>query len=182
MPVAHPPPELVETPRLRLRKVRLSDAPAMFATFESDPRVTRFLVMPTQATIGDAERHAVERVAEWNDDRRWTYAITLTAAGDDQAVGRIALKNNPEGVSVGYALAYRLFGRGIASEAVQALCPIGHALSDYFFARVDAENAASIRVLEKCGFEQQELRPQSLVMPNIGPEPRDCFIYVKPQP
>lgn len=171
-------PELVETKRLFLRKLRSADARPMFEEYASDPRVTRFLVAPTQTSLADADQFIAARLAEWDAGARYTYTIALKEA-EERAVGRIALKVTPEGVSIGYALAYRLFGRGLATEALHAMCPQARALDAEVFARVDPENTASIRVLEKCGFRRTELRRRSVVLPNIGPEPRDCLIYVR---
>lgn len=169
-------PELVETKRLFLRKLHAADAPSMFEEYASDPRVTRFLVAPTQTSLADAAQFIAARLAEWDAGTRYTYTIALKEA-EEHAVGRIALKITPEGVSIGYALAYRLFGRGLATEALHAMCPQARPLDARVFARVDPENTASIRVLEKCGFHQTELRRRSVVLPNIGPEPRDCLVY-----
>ncbi len=172
------PPQRVETERLILRKLCSADAPSMFEEYGGDSRVTRFLVAPTQTSPADAEHFIAARLAEWDANMRWTYTITEKNA-DDRAVGRIALRATQEGVSIGYALAYRLHGRGLATEALGAACPLAHAMAPTVFARVDSENLASIRVLEKCGFVWSELRPRSNVLPNIGPEARDCAIYVR---
>ena len=174
--MSHPVPQQIETKRLYLRKLRVADAPSMFEEYASDPRVTHFLVAPTQRSRADADRFIVERLGDWEAGTRWTYTIALKDA-EDRAVGRIALKATPEGVSIGYALAHRLSGQGLATEAVRALCPQAHAMNARVFARVDPENIASIRVLEKCGFRRTNLRPRSIVLPNIGPELRDCAIY-----
>ena len=173
-------PQLIETPRLYLRKLRAADARSMFEEFSGDPRVTRFLVAPTHRSPADAEQFIAARLVEWDASERWTYTIAMRDA-QDRAVGRIALKSTPEGTSIGYALAYGLFGRGLGTEAARAMCPLARAMSGRVYARVDPENAASIRVLEKCGFRWKELRPRSIVLPNIGPEPRDCAIYAMPE-
>lgn len=150
----------------------------MFEEYAGDPRVTRYLVAPTQKSLADAEHFIAARLAEWDERARFTYTIALKDA-EDRAVGRIALKATSEGVSIGYALAYRLFGRGLATEALNRVIEPARALDARVFARVDPENAASIRVLEKCDFRRTELRARSVVLPNIGPEPRDCLIYVR---
>ncbi|MBP6013101.1 MAG: GNAT family N-acetyltransferase [Alphaproteobacteria bacterium] len=172
------PPQHVETERLIPRKLRASDAPSMLEEYAGDPRVTRFLIAPTQTSLADAERFIAARLAERDASARWTYTITERNA-DERAVGRIALKTTQEGVSIGYALAYRLHGRGLATEALEAAYPLAHAMNTTVFARVDPENTASIRVLEKCGFCWSELRRRSIVLPNIGPEARDCAIYIR---
>ena len=55
---------------------------------------------------------------------------------------------------IGYGILEEHRGQGYATEAVQAACQraFGHAEVKLLEAETDAENAASQRVLEKCGF------------------------------
>lgn len=58
---------------------------------------------------------------------------------------------------IGYWLAEALWGRGIMSAAVEAVSR--HAFARLGFARLEARvfawNPASMRVLEKCGYERE---------------------------
>ena len=45
------------------------------------------------------------------------------------------------------------------------------------WATCDVDNLASARVLEKAGFEREGRLHNWIVHPNIGPEPRDCYVY-----
>lgn len=60
----------------------------------------------------------------------------------------------PDSVEIGYSIAPSHAGRGIASEAVRAMCE--HVFRTYrvktIRARVGLENPASLRILEKAGF------------------------------
>ena len=75
-------------------------------------------------------------------------------AGDD--VGALGVKGggDPAGPEIGYGFDEAAWGRGLATEAVRALC--AHLLEDGGVEHVGAEtavwNRASERVLEKSGF------------------------------
>ena len=96
----------------------------------------------------EAER-AEGRVQRWIFDR-----------GDDEVYGSITLSGIELGVflnaRMGYWVDVALVGRGLATAAVNAVCD--HARERWNIHRVEAgtnvENAASQRVLAKCGFEE----------------------------
>lgn len=73
---------------------------------------------------------------------------------DGQYAGYVQLVPTEDGWEIGYHTVKTLAGRGYATEAVRAFLPF--MMDRINLAQVagicDAENAASIRVLEKCGF------------------------------
>lgn len=78
----------------------------------------------------------------------------LTHSGE--YAGYVQLVPIDGGWEIGYHTVKALSGRGYATEAVQAFLPVMMArLGLTGVAGVcDAENAASVRVLEKCGFQR----------------------------
>lgn len=61
---------------------------------------------------------------------------------------------DPEDVSISYAVHPWARGRGVAVEAVRLLCDVirTNQIGTRVAIRVEPENAASVRVAEKCGF------------------------------
>ena len=47
------------------------------------------------------------------------------------------------------------------------------------WATCDTENSASARVLEKLGFEREQILLKAIVRPQISPEPRDAYLYAR---
>ncbi len=96
---------------------------------------------------------------EARDDQGYAYSIFRTA--DDRLVGGITLSNLQRGVTqsatMGYWLGLPYAGKGLMSDAVCALIPFGfdvlrlHRLE----AATQPRNTASMRVLERCGFERE---------------------------
>ncbi len=88
---------------------------------------------------------------------------------------------HPDGgeAELGFALGRRFWGRGVMTVAVLAVVTwsLGPAELRRVWAACDVENAASARVLEKAGLACEGRRPRFAVHPNLGPEPRDCWLY-----
>lgn len=88
-------------------------------------------------------------------------ATSFTIAVDGAAVGAIGLELQSDihrrSAEVGYWLGRAHWGRGIATEAVRALCAWAFREFDLcrLFAGVIQWNVASMRVLEKAGFERE---------------------------
>ena len=74
---------------------------------------------------------------------------------DGQNIGYVQLVNIPGGWEIGYHIAKKYAGNGYATEAVQAFLPYITAEKnlEQVFGICLEENAASLRVMEKCGFE-----------------------------
>jgi ribosomal-protein-alanine N-acetyltransferase len=82
-------------------------------------------------------------------------AFYVLVDDDETAVGRFNLYDFSDGAAeVGYRVAQRVSGRGVATTALRDLCRI--ARKDFGMwtlkAMTSDENVASQRVLEKCGF------------------------------
>jgi ribosomal-protein-alanine N-acetyltransferase len=145
-----------DSARITLQPVTLSDASAI----GSDDRLGR-LWAPDFPTDGDVRvASLVERglIAPVTSSWPWgPYVVVETLRG--WAIGGIGFKGGPDtdgDVEIGYGICRSQQRRGIASEAVRAMCGIAQrhgALS--VVAEADFENAASQRVLEKCGFRRE---------------------------
>jgi ribosomal-protein-alanine N-acetyltransferase len=84
------------------------------------------------------------------------YAIWMIEKTDGTPVGDLCFKGlREDGITeIGYGILEEHRGQGYATEAVQAACQwaFGHAEVKLLEAETDAGNAASQRVLQKCGF------------------------------
>ena len=143
--------------RVLLRPLRTSDVEAIFTIF-SNPKVMRYWSTPplpdrnaaemlTQEIIRDVELGAMMKwgVTRLSDD---TVIATVTLFHVDLEQGRAEL---------GYAMAQESWGQGYMAEALRSLV-------DYTFntlnlrrleADVDPRNGASIRTLERLGFQRE---------------------------
>ena len=172
------PPKMIETPRLNLRHPLLSDAADIFE-YARDPEVTRYMDWPTHTSPDGAVEFltsALERLASGTE---LTWIVTVKP--DDRAIGAISCRMHGHAVDFGYALNRRYWGRGFATEAAHAIVDWVSRLEHVYrvWATCDVENVASARVLEKTGLTREGLLRSWSIKPNIGPQPRDAYVYAK---
>ena len=147
---------MIESPRLRLRRLRLSDAPELIA-LDSDPEVMRWVGSPPVCTSPAETAERVRQRLETDHGPLGFWAVERRADGG--FCGLCALLLMPAGADV--ELAYRLtrscWGQGLATEAAAAV--VDHAFRALALPRLVAvtypENTASQRVLEKVGFARR---------------------------
>jgi len=86
----------------------------------------------------------------WAMVRADTAVIVRTVLADGVVAGHAAVFGPPSGREVTYVIARRFWGHGVATAALAQLIDLEPARPLY--ADAAADNAGSIRVLEKCGF------------------------------
>jgi len=110
--------------------------------------------IPHPYPAGSAERF-IFAAREGNASGR-DMTLVLTPLRDMREVlGAVSLEGRAQGrLTLGYALAPEAWGKGLASEAVEAIIDSGFSLTDAVevIASSHVDNPASRRVLEKAGF------------------------------
>jgi len=145
----------LETARLWLRWPRAADAPAIHR-YCSRWEVAEFTArIPHPYPPGTAERF-IYAAREGNASGRDLTLVMTPIRDKREAIGAVSLEGRGlDRLTLGYALAPETWGKGLASEAVEAMVEAAFSLTDAV--ELDAssrvENAASRRVLEKAGFQ-----------------------------
>ncbi|HEX5217869.1 MAG TPA: GNAT family N-acetyltransferase [Vicinamibacterales bacterium] len=160
--------ELIETPRLRLRRPRLADAAAIFARYASDPEVVKYVGFPCHLRLADTEAFIRYCDAEWA--RVPAGPLLAWSRADGRLLGGTGLALESGGVvSTGYVLAKDAWGHGYATESLRAMIDLAKSLSvPRLIARVHPEHRPSARVLEKCGFTLDS-DVEATYFPNLSP-------------
>ena len=144
----------LETKRLWLRWPRVADAVAI-ARYSGRWEVAKMTArIPHPYPAGEAERF-IFTAREANALGRDLILVIAPIRGKREPVGMISLESRLQGrLTVGYALAPEVWGKGYATEAVSAAIEAGFTLTNAIemLASAHVENAASRRVLDKCGF------------------------------
>ena len=145
---------LLETKRLWLRWPRAADAKAV-ERYSSRWEVARMTSrIPHPYPPGEAERF-IFTAREANALGRDLILVVAPIRGKRDPIGMISLESRRQGrLTLGYALAPEVWGKGYATEAALAAIEAGFALTNAveMLATAHVENAASRRVLDKCGF------------------------------
>ena len=152
----------LDTPRLRLRRLRASDEPSL-VTLDRDPEVMRYVGSPAGVRSPDETTARVrQRILESDRGDHEPLGFWRVETREDAVfLGVAALIRMPDeqDVEVAYRLARAAWGRGIATEAAGAL--VAHGLRTVGLPRLVAvtypENRASQGVLDKLGFERRGL-------------------------
>jgi len=139
------------TPRLLLRPGFAEDAPALASAIAHEGIVRHLASAPWPYRMRDAEAY----LAAPRDPILPSLLIFERTGGPPLLVGACGLGRRPSGtVELGYWIARDHWGRGLATEASQALVDIARTLK---FKSLEGshftDNPASGRVLEKLGFE-----------------------------
>ena len=116
----------------------------------------------------DNRRFVPDEVFETVEEARETMAFLMSRYGDDEGpfvhpillktgenIGYVQLVNIGEGWELGYHIAKAYTGKGYATEAAQAFLPVmakKYGLGCIYGICL-ADNLASVRVMEKLGFE-----------------------------
>jgi ribosomal-protein-alanine N-acetyltransferase len=147
------------TDRLILREVVAEDANGLLV-FRGDPEAQKYNLVPMKDTL--------EAVALVRTMQAWYasgYAIQwgITLRDEHQVLGLCGLHDwnrKHHRASIGYDLARSHWGQGIATEAMRAVLRYG--FEQWNLNRIEAitivDNARSIRLLERLGFQLEGIR------------------------
>lgn len=136
------------TRSLRLRATRPADAPAIAALLQ-DRRIAEMTArIPHPYTLRDAETY----LASPPDD--WVRAVERREGGELVGIVSLRALERRAQLEIGYWIGRPYWNRGYATEAAQAVIDHAFAVLDaeWVEARCRAVNAASRRVIGKCGF------------------------------
>lgn len=148
---------IITTPRLLLRWISEDDIDSLYEIF-SNPQVMRYW-----STVPLANREAAaalqREIAEGNENEqmlKWGLALR----DSNTVIGTTTLFNlnlDNGRAELGYAMAHAYWGKGYMNEALKAL--VSHAFEVMELRRLEADvdprNAASIRTLERLGFQRE---------------------------
>lgn len=153
--MTHDGPLPLATERLRLRRLRASDL-AAFQAYRGDADVGRWQGwQPMTDPAALAFLQEMEALP-WCPPGDW-FQLALADRSSDTLLGDMGLHLGADGhtVDLGFTLQRAAQGRGLASEAVNALVPLlfSHTPARRVRAVADVRNTASVKLLARCGFK-----------------------------
>jgi RimJ/RimL family protein N-acetyltransferase len=170
-------PQTLKTERLKLRKVKLSDAEAIFRQYAQDPEVTRYVSWRAHHSLDETREYVRMCLLAWDVGKAYHWAIERLE--DKQVIGMVIARIVGEKWELGFVLARAYWGKGYMTEAVRGL--VAWALKQKEIYRVwavcDTDNVASARVMEKAGMQREGTLRRWSVHPNLSLEPRDSYCY-----
>jgi len=148
---------LIETGRVALRWISKADTDAFYNIY-SHLEVMRYWSTPPLVDRDKAASMISEIQESWKSRSVLKWGIARRS--DDQLIGSVTLFNldfTHRRAEIGYALGREFWGLGYMNEALTAL--LSYAFEtlelDRLEADVDPRNAASIKTLERLGFQKE---------------------------
>ena len=152
------------------------DVDAFYEIF-SDPRVMRYWSsgpLPNREAAAAMQREIAQHNLS-DTQMKWGLALRET----NKLIGTVTLFNlsiSNGRAEIGYAMGSAYWGKGYMNEALKAL--IVHAFDVMNFRRLEADvdprNDASIRTLERLGFQREGFLRERW---HVGGELQDAFFY-----
>jgi RimJ/RimL family protein N-acetyltransferase len=147
---------IARTPRLTLRRLHASDAIAIQPLADDWEVAKQTANLPFPYSVTEAHDFIDQALRAGAAGKEFIFAIVRSKGC--VLVGLIGLVADVAPMEVGYWLGQDYWGQGYASEGLHAV--LNYSRETLCVRRVDAvvfeENAASIRVLSKCGFQYQD--------------------------
>lgn len=190
--------ELLQTERLILRRPTIQDAQAIFSshptpTSQKDDTQSSELLFPPPNSIQDTLNFIQSSNEQWEKKMGYVFIVcskvdggsviggvglslakSLTGVDDDNGSAEFKSKSKlPEGVArVEYYIKKEQWHKGYATEAVKKMIDFASEIGvTKLVAKVEPDNLASIRVLEKCGFQEEDgMESEMLALSDLGKE------------
>ena len=146
--------QLLETDRLILRRVKITDSQELMLGYINQEEFL-YYANKSKLTLADVKMHVTKSIEEYTNKDCYSWVIVLKS--NNKIVGAINLKANTyaDYVEFNYAIDNRYINNGYMTEALLAV-------KDFCFNKLKikrfqggccVENLASKRVMEKCGME-----------------------------
>ncbi|MFC3928130.1 GNAT family N-acetyltransferase [Streptococcus caprae] len=149
---------LIETERLRLRPLTLSDTQAMYDNWANDVDVSRYVTWETHANSEETAELMAFWCQQYDQPNFYNWGIEIKETGE--LIGTftfVSLSERDLVAELGYCIGQQWWNKGYVTEA-------GKALLDFGFQQLglnrieaihDVRNPASGRVMEKLGMSYE---------------------------
>ena len=148
---------VLETPRLTLRKIRMSDAADVYL-YAKDPEVARHVLWEPHRSVLDSRGFIRFLMYQYRNGMPGSWGIEFKETGRIiGTIGYMSYNADNATVEVGYSIAREHWGKGLMTEALAAV--IDESFRTLELHRIEAlhftDNPASGRVMEKCGMQHE---------------------------
>lgn len=162
-------PTTIETERLLLRHPKPSDAREVFENYANDIEAVKYMSWHRHTKPGHSEQFVEFCIAQWEQGNGGAYMITDRESGS--VIGSTGLELETRfRATTGYILSRHYWGRGLATEALQAIVGLTSSKDvQRLYAYCHHEHLRSASVMEKCGFQFEGRLRNHMEFPNLSP-------------
>jgi ribosomal-protein-alanine N-acetyltransferase len=149
-----PPFTNLDTERLRLRELQLTDAQEIFL-LRSNKEVNKLIDRVTATSIDEARKFINMIISNQLNNESFMWVITLK--DEPKLIGTIVYWNlvkEKDQAEIGYEMLPQYHGRGLMQEALLKIIDFGFKTLGLktIVAEPKSNNLPSVKLLEKCGF------------------------------
>lgn len=167
----------LETERLILRKIKLSDYNDIFNCWTSDFNVSKYVTWNSHKTKEETKKITNYWVNDYDNDYSYRWLVVLKNTNETIGMIDVVAKNlQYMTAEVGYCYGSKFWGNGYATEALKKV--INYLHSEEFhvvYAQHFNSNIASGKVMKKGGMEYEGLLKSRVI--NKDGEREDVRIY-----
>ncbi len=167
---------VIEASRVNLRHIETADIDSLYDIF-SDSEAMRFFGIVPFAERADAVNYLADIHKNFEKNTLFQWGISLKT--DNKIIGTTTLFHIDEKncrAEIGYALNREFWGKGLVTEAVNAL--LNYAFTELNLHRIEADvdprNTPSIRLLERFGFQKEGYLRERWI---VQGETQDALFY-----
>lgn len=148
---------VIETDRIILRPLKITDAVTIYNNWASDPEVAKYMRWTLHGSVNDTIEWLTDEEANIEKENNYTWGFVLRENGDLFGSGSLMYSEGHGMFELGYNIMKKYWNRGLTTEASRAMISFAAGSLDAgsLFAVHAKENTASGRVLEKLGFAYQ---------------------------
>ena len=175
--INHRGTQTIETERLILRKIEMSDAEEMYNNWANDPEVPKFMRWQAHESVEVTKKIIKEWLNGYNSLKTYHWGIVLKDG--NILIGNLSAINMNEDdmrCEAGYCIGRKWWNNGYTSEALRAV--IEYMINGVGFNRVEAyhsvKNPASGKVMAKAGMRKEGSARQYY---NAGNKLQDSAFY-----
>jgi ribosomal-protein-alanine N-acetyltransferase len=168
----------IETDRLILRRLKLTDVQSVFDNWISDERVADNRVNAAHKTVSETIERVAKVVSQYVNKDFCYWGIELIDS--NELIGEIDLYNfdNVTGnCEVSYSIGYKWWNKSYGTEALRAIVEYGfrHMNIHKISAAHNTDNPASGRIMTKAEMEQEGIIRH--MIRNYKNQYKDCAVY-----
>jgi [ribosomal protein S5]-alanine N-acetyltransferase len=167
----------IDTSRLLLRKLEITDTQDVFDHWLSDDRVTDNRVNSAHKSVAETYDRIDKIVSKYNNLDFCYWGIELKDS--NELIGEIDLydfDNTTDNCQVSYSLGYNWWNRGYGTEALKAVIEFGFTYMNIhkISAAHNTDNPASGRIMSKVGMEREGIIKH--MIRNAKRQYKDCVV------
>ena len=147
----------LETPRLRLRKLLMTDSQDIYE-YSKDPLVAKHVLWDPHRSVAESRSYIRYMQRKYRTDEAYSWGIELKA--EKRIIGTIGfmwIQPENNAAEVGYSLSRMYWNQGIMTEALSKLLEYGFRTLNLnrIEEQHETDNPASGAVMRHCGMRQE---------------------------